>query len=81
MATAKFTQKILPQSSASISPTLPEDNFNMLSDIHLLFQYLSCAFYKVCHILLFKQLFWKEIYQFFVCFSLVFGRNIDFYEL
>ncbi|CAH7670055.1 hypothetical protein PPACK8108_LOCUS4728 [Phakopsora pachyrhizi] len=52
---------LLNQSSASISPISPEDNFNLLSDIHLLIQYISCAFYKVCHILLFKQLFWKEI--------------------
>ncbi|KAI8450005.1 hypothetical protein BY996DRAFT_6417820 [Phakopsora pachyrhizi] len=42
------------------SPTLPENDVNLLYDICLLFQYISCVLYEVCHILLFEQLIWKE---------------------
>ncbi|KAI8454581.1 hypothetical protein BY996DRAFT_6413779 [Phakopsora pachyrhizi] len=42
------------------SPTLPENNVNLLYDICFLFQYVFPAFYEVCPILRFKQLIWKE---------------------
>ncbi|CAH7666344.1 hypothetical protein PPACK8108_LOCUS695 [Phakopsora pachyrhizi] len=52
---------LLNQSLASTSPTFQEDNFDLLSDIPLLIQYLSCAYYEFCHILLaFAQMTLEE---------------------
>ncbi|KAI8457336.1 transcription initiation factor TFIIE alpha subunit [Phakopsora pachyrhizi] len=61
LSSAASSPSVLPnQSSASTSPTSLEDNADILSDIRLLIQYVSRAFYEVRHILLFEQLIRKE---------------------